>query len=88
MRFCSRVNGIKNFAISLRCLAIFAVSTLKNYSRNDVWLYAKLLPYQPTAIANAGRLEATYSQATPPAERNPCTTVHHLVQRLNEHRRP
>lgn len=61
---------------------------LGDYRKNDIELYKKLLPYQPTALANAGRLEANYPESTPPTERNPCTTVHHLVQRLNEHRRP
>ena len=54
---------------------------LPSYKKNDPTLYAKLLGYRETAIANAARLLATY-QPSNPAFDNPSTTVHLLVSAL------
>jgi hypothetical protein len=46
-------------------------------------MYDELLPRQQTAIANAARLLSTYNPPDP-AQNNPSTTVHLLVQELNK----
>jgi len=48
---------------------------------------ALLLKRQQTAITNARRLLALYDPWRP-AEHDPSTTVHQLVEELNKHRRP
>lgn len=55
---------------------------LKKYKKNDPAGLSILLERRDMAIKNASKLEASYSQATPLSKRNPCTTVHHLVQEL------
>jgi hypothetical protein len=53
------------------------------YEKNDPNLYAELLAYQADAIRNAQRLLESYDPHMP-HNGNPCTTVHLLVQELNE----
>jgi len=50
-------------------------------------MYELLIATQPTALANARRLLALY-EPWRPAEHDPATTVHLLVEELNKHRRP
>lgn len=57
------------------------------YVKNSTTMYDRLLGMQPTAIANAHRLLALYGRWRP-AEHDPSTTVHLLVEELNKHRRP
>ncbi len=52
------------------------------YRKNDPTLYDALLPYQETALRHAQRLESTYAPPRNPAQENPSTMVHHLVQAL------
>jgi RloB-like protein len=56
------------------------------YAKNSTTMYDLLIDTQPIAIANARRLLALYDPWRP-AEHDPCTTVHHLVEELNKHRR-
>lgn len=57
------------------------------YRKNDADIHAVLQPYQPTAIKHAQRLLELHG-ATSPADANPSTTVHLLVQELNKHAQP
>ncbi len=57
------------------------------YAKNNATMYALLLDRQPTAIANARRLLEIYAPWQP-AQHDPATTVHKLVEELNKHRRP
>jgi len=57
------------------------------YAKNSVGMYELLLKRQQTAITNARRLLALYDPWRP-AEHDPSTTVHQLVEELNKHRRP
>ena len=54
------------------------------YTKNSGKMYDELLPHQNTALANAERLLARYSSCNP-ADDNPSTTVHLLVQQLNKY---
>ncbi len=54
------------------------------YQKNDSSLYDDLLPRQRMAISNAQRLLASYNPHDP-AQDDPCTTVHLLVEELNKH---
>jgi len=54
------------------------------YRKNDWELYDRLESRQPTAIQNAQRLLDSYAPDHNPEGDNPCTTVHLLVQTLNE----
>lgn len=55
----------------------------KEYQKNDTEMYAVLKDEMDTAIRNADRLEGEPHIAKPsPSERNPWTTVHHLVKQL------
>ncbi|RMF34750.1 MAG: RloB domain-containing protein [Chloroflexi bacterium] len=54
----------------------------RRYRKNDPSLYDVLLPKQGTALRNAKRLLASYPQHNP-AQDDPCTTVHLLVEALN-----
>ncbi len=54
------------------------------YRENDATIYDDLLSKQPTAIRNAEALLASYGEDHNPERDNPCTTVHRLVQALNE----
>lgn len=56
------------------------------YRKNYSDMYTRLLPRQTTAIRFAERLLASHSCI--PADANPSTTVHLLVQELNKHARP
>lgn len=56
------------------------------YAKNHTDMYERLLPQQADAITNARRLLALYDPWRP-AEHDPSTTVHHLVEELNKHRR-
>ena len=53
------------------------------YAKNDTDMYEILKDKQAIAIQNAERLLRLYSPHDP-ARNNPCTTVHYLVQALNE----
>lgn len=59
----------------------------RTYTKNYTGMYNTLLERQPAAIANARRLLAQYNHWQP-AIHDPSTTVHHLVEELNRHRRP
>jgi hypothetical protein len=52
------------------------------YTKTAQKLYEQLLPHQKTAIANAHRLLTEYPGGHP-ANNNPSTTVHQLVEQLN-----
>lgn len=60
----------------------------RGYRKNDPQLYELLLTRQASALQHAQRLERAHRVAphgeTPPAEANPCTLVHRLVQALND----
>lgn len=47
-------------------------------------IYDVLEPYQPEAIRNATKLLNSYGDRHDPARDDPSTTVHELVQELNE----
>ena len=53
------------------------------YQKNASDMYEHLLMKQADAIRNAERLLQTYTPHRP-ADDNPCTTVHRLVEALNE----
>jgi hypothetical protein len=53
-----------------------------SYEKNQADMYDKLLSRQSEALKNAARLLASY-QPHDPALDNPCTTVHKLVEVLN-----
>ena len=53
------------------------------YRKKTHDMYDRLLPLQPNAIRNAIALLGRYSQSNPERD-NPSTTVHHLVQYLNQ----
>lgn len=59
------------------------------YEKNSRLIYETLLPRQETALRNAQRLLGQYSPHHPEKD-NPCTTVHLLVEELNQQirRRP
>ena len=57
------------------------------YRKNRPDMYAQLLPRQADAITHAQRL-LDQQAGRPPANANPSTTVHLLVQELNKHARP
>jgi len=50
-------------------------------------MYDRLLTRQPDAIRNAQTLLDSYGPAHNPEKDNPCTTVHLLVQELNQYAR-
>ncbi|MEG4070950.1 RloB family protein [Microcoleus sp. Pol11C2] len=54
----------------------------KKYEKNSETIYDELLDKQPTAIRNAEKLLTEYDPHVP-ANDNPSTTVHLLVQELN-----
>lgn len=56
----------------------------KWYEKNDATIYVELLDKQATAIRNAKRLLAQYEPANPEQDK-PSTTVHLLVQVLNDY---
>ncbi|MBN1935865.1 MAG: RloB domain-containing protein [Anaerolineae bacterium] len=55
------------------------------YRKNDLNMYDRLIERQPTAIQNAQQLLDFYGSAHNPERDNPCTTVHQLVQELNQY---
>ncbi len=55
------------------------------YKKNDPNMYEVLEPRQQQAIRNATKLLADYKPHHNPAKDNPCTTVHLLVQALNQY---
>lgn len=57
------------------------------YRKNDPGMYAALVSRQQTAINFANKLLEEYDEPDP-ANDNPSTTVHLLVQELNKHLRP
>jgi hypothetical protein len=56
------------------------------YDKADKDIYGKVLPHQETAIRNARRLERQWNESAKrfPERENPSTSVHKLVERLNE----
>jgi hypothetical protein len=56
----------------------------EKYQKNDPGMYIKLKNKQPRAIDNARKLLALYSPLNPESD-NPSTTVHILVEFLNEY---
>lgn len=55
----------------------------RKYEKNDKTLYETLLDKQEKAIRNAEKLLRSYTKSNPELN-NPCTTVHLLVQTLND----
>ncbi len=57
------------------------------YKKNDKEMYVKLIDKQPTAIKNAKKLLEYHStnRVHNPESDNPCTTVHILVNFLNDY---
>lgn len=53
------------------------------YKKNSLGMYQELLDRQQTAIKNAEKLLKNYDPPNPGKD-NPSTTVHRLVQKLNE----
>jgi hypothetical protein len=56
----------------------------QKYKKNDSKMYEKLQNYQPDAIRNAKNLLKEYQDKPNPEQDNPSTTVHLLVQALND----
>lgn len=54
------------------------------YCKNDSEVYQRLLPYQSLAIKRAKDMRAYYEAHLPNSQKKPITTVHLLVERLNE----
>lgn len=57
------------------------------YHKNDLEMYYRLEDRQPDAMRNAQRLLDSYGQNHNPEQDNPSTTVHYLIQELNEYAR-
>ena len=55
----------------------------QKYRKNDPMMYQKLIEKQSTAIKHAQKLLASYDRLNPEQD-NPSTTVHLLVQALND----
>jgi RloB-like protein len=55
----------------------------QRYKKNDLKMYEKLQQYQSDAIRNARNLLSNYDPPNP-EQNNPSTTVHLLVQALND----
>lgn len=53
------------------------------YEKSNPDMYSILVDKQSVAIKNAKSLLKHYSSSDQPADRNPCTTVHFLVEELN-----
>ncbi|MCL5995882.1 MAG: RloB family protein [Chloroflexi bacterium] len=70
--------GISRAGYSARLDALLG----HHYQKNSRSMFRELLSKQPDAIRNAQRLLAQYSPCWP-AEDNPSTTVHLLVEELN-----
>lgn len=56
------------------------------YKKNLPDIYQTLLPRLDAALQNAAKL-AAFQSGTPPADANPMTTVHELVELLRKHSR-
>jgi len=54
----------------------------KHYEKNDTNIYDYMKDKIDVAIRNATQLYDSYPQHTTPSDRNPCTTVHKLVEIL------
>lgn len=63
----------------------FKKNKLGKYEKNDENLYEKIKPYEETAIKNAKWLESRFDNNELPAQMNPCTQVHHLIEFLNKY---
>lgn len=57
----------------------------EEYKKNSTTIYMKLKNKQETAIRNAKKLLATYSEPNPEND-NPSTTVYQLVEELNKYK--
>ncbi len=57
----------------------------EEYKKNSATIYMKLKNKQETAIRNAKKLLATYSEPNPEND-NPSTTVYQLVEELNKYK--
>jgi hypothetical protein len=55
----------------------------RKYTKSDENLYEELLPLQPDAIRNAKKLLSFYGSGNPESD-NPSTSVHTLVEYLND----
>ena len=64
------------------CIQRFSRQLKRPYEKAEDGLYHELLPRQAQAIAHADRLLSEYDPPNP-ADNNPSTTVHKLVQELN-----
>ena len=60
-------------------------SLQQEYQKNCKTMYDDLLEKQQDAIRNAKNLLNQYDDSTPPADKNPSTTVYLLVEELNKH---
>lgn len=63
----------------------FKQNKLGKYEKNDENLYERIKPYEETAIKNAKWLESRFDNNELPAQMNPCTQVHHLIEFLNKY---
>ena len=57
---------------------------LEGYNKNDPRVAEILQNRRNAAIKNAQRLEESYEMNVPASQKNPCTTVHHLVREIIE----
>jgi len=57
----------------------------RKYEKTYPYMYNEMLPGQNTAIQNAEKLLRTYHDNTQPADCNPSTKVHLLVQELKKY---
>lgn len=57
------------------------------YKKNDLTMYERLLSKQSKAVQNAKSLLMYYGADHNPEKDNPSTTVHLLVQQLNQYSR-
>ncbi|HCK99324.1 MAG TPA: hypothetical protein DHW42_04375 [Candidatus Marinimicrobia bacterium] len=57
----------------------------KKYEKTCPYMYNEMLPGQKAAIRNAKRLLKIYDDSTQPANCNPSTKVHLLVQELKKY---
>jgi len=60
----------------------------KKYEKNSTMMFFDLLEKQEDAIRNAYRLHDSHTAHLPPADKDPSTTVHLLVESLNRNRKP
>ena len=81
--FFSEVDSLKTIEV-YQTIYKAAVYLKREYKKNDPFIYQELLERQGDAIRNARRLLAEYNPPNP-AQDNPSTTVHLLVEALNRY---